>query len=99
MDARPCAKVFEPFFTTKEEGTGFGLSTVHGIVLQSGGVIWVYSEVGHGTTFKIYLPLRRTGSASRSRLPDDAAGHGAERGETILLVEDDLHVHEIVRNI
>jgi len=99
MDPETAAKVFEPFFTTKEEGTGFGLSTVHGIVMQSGGSIWVYSEVGHGSTFKIYLPLAEQAQPLESRLPDNAPVIASNAGETILLVEDDPHVQRIVRNI
>jgi PAS domain S-box-containing protein len=99
MDPETVAKVFEPFFTTKEEGTGFGLSTVHGIVVQSGGSTWVYSELDHGTTFKIFLPLVEHAQPLASRLPNKPTGSTESAGETILLVEDDPHVQRVVRNI
>jgi two-component system, cell cycle sensor histidine kinase and response regulator CckA len=99
MDSETAAQIFEPFFTTKDEGTGFGLSTVHGIVVQSGGSIWVYSEVDHGTTFKIFLPLAEQAAAGEAKTPKQVASITTSTGETILLVEDDPHVQRIVGNM
>ena len=100
MDEATRSRVFEPFFTTKEpgKGTGLGLATVYGIVKQSGGDIRLYSEVGAGTTFKIYLPR----VAETVSPPDPAAAPTATvpRGdETVLLVEDEPEVRDLAREI
>jgi two-component system cell cycle sensor histidine kinase/response regulator CckA len=99
MDRETQNHIFEPFFTTKEvgKGTGLGLSTVYGVVRQSGGHIWVYSEPGQGTTFKIYLPQAgkaARGEKSGTRLTDPLRG-----AQTILLVEDEDALRELTRNI
>jgi len=96
MDEDVTKHLFEPFFTTKPAGagTGLGLATVFGVVKQSGGGIYVYSEPGRGSTFKIYLPA--AGAPAESALA--AADPRAERGsETIMVVEDDEGVRELVR--
>ncbi|HEX7049285.1 MAG TPA: PAS domain S-box protein [Longimicrobiales bacterium] len=102
MDADTLAHVFEPFFTTKEQGkgTGLGLSTVYGIVKQSGGHIWVYSEVDHGTTFKIYLPrVEETAGAAATDIPDAPQMELLGGGETVLLVEDEDAVRSLAQRI
>ena len=96
MDAETQSRIFEPFFTTKGQGkgTGLGLATVYGIIKQNGGYIWVSSEVGKGTTFRIFLPVVES-------VPEAAEVRGARTGgsETVLLVEDEVKLRSLVRRV
>ncbi len=98
MDKNMIAHIFEPFFTTKEfgKGTGLGLSAVYGIVKQSGGHLWVYSEPGHGTVFKIYFPIVVKDEAVRANQNDSVRN---ESDKTILVVEDEEVVREVACEI
>jgi len=100
MDELTRSQIFEPFFTTKSvgAGTGLGLATVYGIVRQSGGHIYVYSELGLGTTFKIYLP-RQGGDTTPSTLIASGESLASGAGQTILLVEDAVDVREFVTRV
>src|SRR3954469_930998 len=97
MDEATRLRVFEPFFTTKEQGkgSGLGLATVYGLVKQSGGYIWVYSEPGHGTVFKVYLPA--IGEQALRRTPPRTGAQGGS--ETILIVEDEQAVRRMASEV
>jgi two-component system, cell cycle sensor histidine kinase and response regulator CckA len=97
MDKETQARIFEPFFTTKEKGkgTGLGLSTVYGIIKQSGGYVLAQSEVGQGTAFRIYLPRVEEAAEPISPAPVSFELNGGS--ETVLLVEDEESVRELVR--
>jgi two-component system cell cycle sensor histidine kinase/response regulator CckA len=97
MNRETQARIFDPFFTTKElgKGTGMGLATVYGIVKQSGGYIWVYSELGKGTVFKVYLPLvNQSAQPTQQKDPD---GTNLRGSETILLAEDSDSLREMTK--
>ena len=95
MESATLERIFEPFFTTKDRhrGTGLGLATVYGILKQSGGSVWVYSELGMGTVFKIYLPRTAESPEASAPATETSAGRGTE---TVLLVEDQTLLRKVV---
>jgi CheY-like chemotaxis protein len=98
MDNDTQSHIFEPFFTTKgPKGTGLGLSTVYGIVKQSGGYIWVYSEPGQGTSFKVYMPHATAEEVQAVEQPAAAAAPADTAHETILVVEDEVNLRRLTR--
>jgi signal transduction histidine kinase len=100
MDTETLSHLFEPFYTTKQmgRGTGLGLSTVYGIVKQSGGHITVYSEVGRGTCFKVYIPALGEKAVGTTKVEREAASI-AGRGETILVVEDEEAIKGLIKRV
>jgi CheY-like chemotaxis protein len=96
MDETTQSQIFEPFFTTKElgKGTGLGLATVFGIVQQSGGHIWVYSELNEGTTFKVYLP-EDAEPERQTEEPPEIPHQRSDHGKTVLVVEDEEPVRRL----
>jgi two-component system, cell cycle sensor histidine kinase and response regulator CckA len=99
MSPETAEHIFEPFFTTKEpgRGTGLGLSTVYGIVAQSGGLIDLQTKLGKGTTFHIYLPLHQGGGTAQEKAAGVTSGN--EGSETILLVEDEKSVRDLLARV
>ncbi|HEV3205651.1 MAG TPA: ATP-binding protein [Terriglobales bacterium] len=98
MDAETQTHIFEPFYTTKGlKGTGLGLSTVYGIIKQSEGYIWVYSEAGKGTTFKVYLPRLGEAGLPQAMQPAAAQEQPGPGHETVLLVEDEENLRRLTR--
>jgi PAS domain S-box-containing protein len=99
MDQQTQAHIFEPFFTTKEpgKGTGLGLSTIYGVLKQSGGHIWVYSELGHGSVFKVYLP--QVDEAVHQSRSSELAPRLDPGTETVLIVEDEESVRALTRTL
>ena len=99
MDSATRQNIFEPFFTTKQQGkgTGLGLATVYGMVKQSGGDIWVYSEPGQGTTFKLYFP--RVTEAVSAGASEESTLSRQLCSETVMLVEDETQVRELTQRM